>query len=56
MTAASIPNAKNRLAALARSVEQGETIKVTRNRKPIVDLVLPRRSLGWISTSIFCPN
>ena len=35
----SIRDAKNRLTELARSVESGETIVVTRNGRPILDLV-----------------
>ena len=39
MTRVSIKDAKNRLTELARRVESGETIIVTRNGKPILDLV-----------------
>ncbi len=39
MTTVSIKEAKNRLAALARKVEKGETVVVTRNGKPVLDLV-----------------
>ena len=35
----SIRDAKTHLTALARRVEQGEVIVVTRNGKPIIDLV-----------------
>jgi antitoxin (DNA-binding transcriptional repressor) of toxin-antitoxin stability system len=35
----SIRDAKNRLTELARSVESGETIVVTRNGRPILDHV-----------------
>lgn len=43
----SIRDAKNRLTELARSVENGETIVVTRNGRPVLDLVphRPRRGL-----------
>ncbi len=44
MTTVSIRDAKNRLTALARQVERGETIVVTRNGQPIFDLV-PHRPL-----------
>ncbi|ULO24762.1 type II toxin-antitoxin system prevent-host-death family antitoxin [Methylocystis sp. SB2] len=47
MTTVSIKDAKNRLTELARQVEKGETIVVTRNGKPVFDLVphQPRRGL-----------
>ncbi len=47
MTTVSIKDAKNRLTALARLVEKGETVVVTRNGKPAFDLVphRPRRGL-----------
>ena len=46
MTNISIRDAKNRLTELARRVEQGETIVVTRNGKPVLDLVPHRKSAG----------
>jgi prevent-host-death family protein len=46
MTTVSIKDAKNRLTELARRVEQGETIVVTRNGKPVFDLVPHRRKGG----------
>ena len=39
MKTVSIRDAKNRLLQLAREVEQGETIVVTRNGRPVFDLV-----------------
>jgi len=39
MPTVSIKEAKDRLTALARLVEKGETIVVTRNGKPVLDLV-----------------
>jgi prevent-host-death family protein len=39
MKTVSIRDAKNRLTELARSVESGETIVVTRNGRPVLDLV-----------------
>jgi prevent-host-death family protein len=45
MPTVSIKEAKDRLTALARLVEQGETVVVTRNGRPIFDLV-PHRSDG----------
>lgn len=47
MTTISIKDAKNRLTELARQVEKGETIVVTRNGKPVFDLVphQPKRGL-----------
>ena len=46
MTTVSIKDAKNRLTELARLVEQGETVTVTRNGKPILDLVPHKRKSG----------
>jgi prevent-host-death family protein len=48
MTIVSIKEAKNRLTALARLVEKGETVVVTRNGKPVFDLV-PHRSTGGLN-------
>ncbi len=39
MTTVSIKDAKNRLSELARLVEKGETVVVTRNGTPVFDLV-----------------
>jgi len=39
MRVVSIKDAKNRLTALARLVEKGETVVVTRSGKPVFDLV-----------------
>jgi prevent-host-death family protein len=39
MKTVSIRDAKNRLTELARTVENGETIVVTRNGRPVLDLV-----------------
>jgi prevent-host-death family protein len=39
MTTVSIKEAKDHLTALARLVEKGETVVVTRNGKPVLDLV-----------------
>ena len=47
MTTVSIKEAKNRLTALARLVEKGETIVVTRNGKPAFDLV-PHKPRGGL--------
>jgi prevent-host-death family protein len=43
----SIRDAKNRLTELARTVEDGETIVVTRNGRPILDLV-PHKPHGGL--------
>lgn len=48
MTTVSIRDAKNRLTALARQVEKGETITVTRNGRPVFDLV-PHRPRGGLN-------
>jgi prevent-host-death family protein len=47
MTTVSIREAKNRLHELARQIENGETIVVTRNGRPVFDLVphRPRKGL-----------
>ena len=45
-TTISIKDAKNRLTALARLVEGGETVVVTRNGKPVLDLVPHREREG----------
>jgi prevent-host-death family protein len=46
MLIVSIREAKNRLTALARQVEGGEIIVVTRNGRPVFDLVPHRRRTG----------
>lgn len=48
MTQVSIREAKNKLTELARRVEAGETITVTRNGKPVMELV-PVRKKGGIN-------
>ena len=48
MRTVSIKDAKNRLTELAWRVEKGETIVVTRNGKPILDLV-PHRKKGGLN-------
>jgi prevent-host-death family protein len=52
MPTVSIKEAKNRLTALARRVEKGETVVVTRNGKPIFDLVPHRRKGGLKLTAV----
>jgi prevent-host-death family protein len=39
MKTVSIRDAKNRLTELAREVEEGETVVVTRHGRPVLDLV-----------------
>ena len=46
MKTISIRDAKNRLTELAREVEAGKTIVVTRNGRPIFDLVPHRPGKG----------
>lgn len=46
MRTISIRDAKNRLTEIAREVEAGETIVVTRHGRPVFDLVPHRRSGG----------
>jgi prevent-host-death family protein len=50
VTTVSIREAKNRLTELARRVEQGETVVVTRNGRPVFDLV-PHRPRGRLDLS-----
>lgn len=40
--------AKNRLTELARLVEKGETVTVTRNGEPVLDLV-PHKAKGGLN-------
>jgi len=47
-TTVSMKEAKNRLTELARRVEAGERVTITRNGKPILDLV-PHESKGGIN-------
>lgn len=47
MTTVSIREAKAKLTELARRVENGETVVVTRNGKPAFDLV-PHRAKGGL--------
>lgn len=46
MKTVSIREAKNRLTELAREVENGETIVVTRNGSPVMELTAPRKRKG----------
>lgn len=48
MKTISIRDAKNRLTMLAREVEAGQTITVTRSGKPVFDLVPHRAVRGGI--------
>jgi prevent-host-death family protein len=48
MKTVSIRDAKNRLTELAREVEAGETIVVTRNGRPVFDLV-PHKPRGGLN-------
>ena len=49
MATVSLREAKNKLTELARRVENGETVVVTRHGKPAFDLVphRPKRGLDW---------
>ena len=47
MTTVSIKDAKNRLSQLTRLAEKCETVVITRNGKPIADLV-PHRKKGGL--------
>lgn len=44
----SMKEAKNRLTELARRVEKGETVTITRNGQPVLDLV-PHKKKGGIN-------
>lgn len=46
MATVSMKDAKNRLTELARLVEGGETVIVTRNGRPVMDLVPHKRKGG----------
>jgi prevent-host-death family protein len=46
MKTVSIKEAKNKLTQLAREVEEGQTITVTRNGKPVFDIVPHKRKGG----------
>jgi prevent-host-death family protein len=46
MATVSIREAKNKLTELARRVEQGERITVTRNGKPVLEMVSPKPKGG----------
>ena len=46
MKTASIRDAKNHLTELAREVERGETVVVTRNGRPAFDLVPHQNAQG----------
>jgi len=46
MKTVSIRDAKNRLTELAREVEDGNTVVVTRNGRPVLDLVPHRAHKG----------
>ena len=52
MASVYIREAKNRLSQLARRVEGGETIVVTRNGRPVFDLVAHQRRSGLRLESI----
>ena len=43
----SMKEAKNRLTELARRVEEGETVTITRNGKPVLDMV-PHKKKGGL--------
>lgn len=46
MATVSIRDARNRLTELARRVEKGETVVVTRNGRPVLDLVPHKPHFG----------
>jgi prevent-host-death family protein len=48
MKTVSIRDARNRLTELAREVEAGETVVVTRNGRPVFDLV-PHKQRGGLN-------
>ncbi len=46
MVTVTMRDAKNHLTKLARQVESGETVVVTRNGKPVFEMVQPRPRTG----------
>ena len=48
MTTVSLKDANNRLAALVREAEQGETVTITRNGEPVADIVIRVRPAGTL--------
>ena len=52
MKTVSIRDAKNRLTELAREVERGKTVVVTRNGKPVFDLVPHRARKGGLNWEV----
>jgi prevent-host-death family protein len=48
MTTVSIRDAKNRLTELARMVEAGERVVVTRHGKPVMELAPPQAIAGGV--------
>jgi prevent-host-death family protein len=48
MTMVSIKDAKNRLTELAREAERGKTITVTRNGKPVFNMVPYEKKKGGV--------
>lgn len=48
MTIVSMKQAKDQLTALARLVEKGETVTVTRNGKPVLDIVPHQARKGGV--------
>jgi antitoxin (DNA-binding transcriptional repressor) of toxin-antitoxin stability system len=46
MKTVSMKDAKNRLTELARDVERGETVLVTRNGKPVFEMTAPKKRGG----------
>ena len=65
MTTVSLKEAKNRLPELARKVESGETVTITRNGLPVVDMVpskfagtdvataMPTGGLDWAAIAAY---
>ncbi len=55
MAIVTLQEAKNRLSELARDVERGETVTVTRNGRPVFDLVphQPKKGIRFDAIEAF---
>jgi prevent-host-death family protein len=49
MTSVSVKEAKNRLSQLTRLAEKGETVVITRNGKPVADIVPHKKKQGGLN-------
>ncbi|HXM00024.1 MAG TPA: type II toxin-antitoxin system prevent-host-death family antitoxin [Rhizomicrobium sp.] len=49
MTTVSLKDANNRLAALVREAEKGQTVTITRNGEPVADIVPHKKKKGGVN-------